>query len=230
MLPVEETRERTNGKNSLLIFPFNGNGMEAVECVRTSYSLIGFVDDEESKWSESYAGLPVMARGAFENYSECHVLAVPGSPASYRARRHVIDGLGISADRFATVVHPLASISSESTIGHNFLAMAGTVITSNASIGNHVCVLPNTVVHHDARVGHWSLIGSNVSIAGGVRIGENCYIASGSCIKNEVKIGDRALIGLGSTVICDVPAGAIVAGNPAREISKRSPGQGNGEE
>ena len=59
-------------------------------------------------------------------------------------------------------------------------------------------------------------IGSNVAIAGGVDVGQNCYIGSGSSIGNGVKIGDRALIGLGSTVIRDVPADAVVVGNPAR--------------
>ena len=35
---------------------------------------------------------------------------------------------------------------------------------------------------------------------------------------NGVRVGDRALVGLGSNVIRDVPAGARVAGNPARPI------------
>ena len=43
-------------------------------------------------------------------------------------------------------------------------------------------------------------------------------IGSGSTILCGVTIGERALIGAGSVVTKDVPAGAVVAGNPARVL------------
>src|SRR5512137_71352 len=47
-------------------------------------------------------------------------------------------------------------------------------------------------------------------------------IGSGATILGGVTIGERALIGAGSVVTRDVPAGAVVAGNPAR-VMRRSP-------
>ena len=41
-------------------------------------------------------------------------------------------------------------------------------------------------------------------------------IGSGSTILCGVTIGEQAIIGAGSVVTKDVPAGAVVAGNPAR--------------
>ncbi|HJZ75892.1 MAG TPA: acyltransferase [Vicinamibacterales bacterium] len=41
-------------------------------------------------------------------------------------------------------------------------------------------------------------------------------IGSGATILARVTIGERAIVGAGSVVTRDVPAGAIVAGNPAR--------------
>ena len=35
---------------------------------------------------------------------------------------------------------------------------------------------------------------------------------------NGLRLGDGRLVGLGSNVIRDVPAGARVAGNPARQL------------
>ena len=206
----------------LLIFPCNGNGLEALDCLGERYQMVGFVDDTPEEQGTTAFGHPVLARRAFENHSSAQVLAVPGSPVSYRRRHEIIDGLGLEADRFATVIHPSARISPLARVGRNVLIMAGVVVTSNAVIGDHVCILPNTVVHHDVVIGDWTLIGSNVSIAGGARLGNNCYVGSGSRIINGIEVGDRALVGLGSNVIRSVASDATVAGNPARPQLRRA--------
>jgi acetyltransferase-like isoleucine patch superfamily enzyme len=41
-------------------------------------------------------------------------------------------------------------------------------------------------------------------------------IGSGSTILSKVTIGENSLVGAGSVVTKDVPANAVVAGNPAR--------------
>lgn len=43
-------------------------------------------------------------------------------------------------------------------------------------------------------------------------------IGSGATILSNVTIGERAIVGAGSVVTRDVPAGMIVAGNPARVL------------
>ena len=202
----------------LLIFPCNGNGVEALDCLGTAYRCIGFVDDTPAKQGTQRHGIPVLPRAALSDHPGAAVLAVPGSPQSFRSRREVIAGLNVTDDRLARVVHPAARVSPLAVIGRNVLVMAGVVITSNAAIGNHVCILPNTVVHHDAAIGDWSLIGSNVTVAGNSLVGSNCYIGSGTSVINGVRVGDGALVGLGSNVIRDVPAGTVVAGNPARPL------------
>lgn len=203
---------------SLLIFPYNGNGIEALGCIGGAYQCIGFVDDTPHKQGTDPHGYPVWGREAFTRYPEAHVLAVPGSPVSYRSRQEIIHGLGLAEERFARVVHPAATVSPLASLGSNVLIMAGVVITSNAVIGSHVCILPNSVIHHDVVVGNLGLIGSNVTIAGNTVVEENCYIGSGTSIMNNLRVGRGALVGLGSNVIRDVAASARVVGNPAREI------------
>jgi sugar O-acyltransferase (sialic acid O-acetyltransferase NeuD family) len=205
----------------LLIFPFNGNGVEALDCLGEEFRCIGFIDDDHRKQSGVAFGYHVYSRDVLNARADAKVLAVPGSPTSFRARAAAICGLAIDESRYAQVVDPKAVVSGLAALGHNVLLMAGVVITSNVTIGSHVCVLPNTVIHHDTKIGDWSLIGSNVTVAGEVTIGRNSYIGSGTSIRNGVHVGDGSMIGLGSTVIADVEPGAIVAGNPARLLAPR---------
>jgi len=51
-------------------------------------------------------------------------------------------------------------------------------------------------------------------------IGRDVDIGVHVCILGPVTIGDCAVIGAGSVVLKDVPAGAVVAGNPARVIRR----------
>lgn len=51
-----------------------------------------------------------------------------------------------------------------------------------------------------------------------VTVGANVWIGGGAILLPGVTVGDDAVIGAGSIVTRDVPAGATVAGNPARRI------------
>ena len=210
--------EPPGGVQPLLIFPCNGNALEALDCLGSAFRLIGFVDDSPEKLGRTLHGHEVFPRAALTDWPDALVLAVPGSPTSFRVRGGLIEGLALDPARFARVVHPSARVSPLASLGRNVLVMAGVVITSNAVIGDHVCILPNTVIHHDVRIGDWTLIGSNATLAGSVTVGPGCYLGSGCSVMNGLTIGAGALIGIGSTVIRPVSPGTTVAGNPARPL------------
>jgi UDP-perosamine 4-acetyltransferase len=204
----------------LLLFPFNGNAIEALDCISGSeYQFLGFIDDSPEKLATKHK-YPVFDRSVLNTFSEALVLAVPGSPTSFKNRKDFIDSLQLTEERFATIIHPKAFIGRDVEIGFNSLILAGVVLTSNAKVGNNVCILPNSVVHHDSKIGNYTLIGSNVVVAGGTIVGENCYIGSGSNIINNISIGNGALVGLGSNVIKSVASEYVIVGNPAKPIQK----------
>jgi sugar O-acyltransferase (sialic acid O-acetyltransferase NeuD family) len=200
----------------LYLFPFNGNALEAFDCISEEYNVLAFIDDDPQKIGTMYQGIPVVDRTVLQKNKQVKVLAVPGSPTSFKVRKSIIDGLQINPDRFVTIIHPHASVSKYAKIGRNSLLMAGVVITSNAEIGDHVCILPNSVIHHDTKIGDYTLVSSNVSIAGYTSIEENCYIGMGVSIINGISIGKGSIIGLGSHVINSIPPNSKAVGNPAK--------------
>jgi sugar O-acyltransferase (sialic acid O-acetyltransferase NeuD family) len=197
----------------LMIFPLNGNGIEALDCINLEeYEFLGFIDDNVEKRYRDYKVFP---RETIKKQEDVFILAVPGSWLSFKERANLINSLEIDKRRFINAIHPRAAIGRNVEIGYNCLIMAGVVITSNARLDNHICILPNSVIHHDVFIDSYTLIGSNVLIAGGTSIGSNCYIGSGSNLINGIHIGDSTLIGLGSNVVKSIPAHSKVAGNPA---------------
>lgn len=203
-------------KKKLVIFPFNGNGLEALDCIDPDeFDFLGFIDDDRTKSSDQYE---IFQRKFLFKKEEIYLIAVPGSPKSFKNREEIINSLGVDPKQYVSLIHPRASIGSNVSIGRNCLIMAGTVLTSNAKLHNHICILPNTVVHHDVVVDDYTILGSNVVVAGGTRISKCCYIGSGTNIINGITIGESSLIGLGTNVTKNVPPYSRMVGNPAREI------------
>jgi sugar O-acyltransferase (sialic acid O-acetyltransferase NeuD family) len=190
-----------------------------VASARLRFQCMGFLDDDPAVHGRRISGIPVIG-GLKRARSISDVLFVNGigSPATFRHKPEIIASTGLSEARFISIVHPTAVVSSMATVGVGTVILQNSVIASNAKIGGHVMILPLTVVSHHSVVGDYSTIAGGVSISGYVRIGRACYIGSHCAIREHVSIGDRALCGIGSVVLKDVPARAVVAGNPARHL------------
>jgi acetyltransferase-like isoleucine patch superfamily enzyme len=65
---------------------------------------------------------------------------------------------------------------------------------------------------------------SRSHVAKPIRIEDGAWIGAGAIILPGVTIGHRSVVGAGSVVTKDVPAGTVVAGNPAKPIGNRATG------
>ena len=95
---------------------------------------------------------------------------------------------------------------------HTFIC-EGVTIEDNVFVGHNVAFVNDTYPRATAGGGLQTEVDWKVEPT---RIQKGASIGSGVTILANVTIGENALIGAGSVVTRDVPAHAIVAGNPAR--------------
>lgn len=76
-------------------------------------------------------------------------------------------------------------------------------------------------VGHNVTVGKATLVMANSVLCGGVIVGERCWIAPNSVVKEKVIVGNHVKIGLGAVVLKDIADGLVVAGVPARPLTKK---------
>lgn len=205
-------------KAPVIILGFGGNAIDFFDTVSSSYEIIGFVDDNTERHGQTYNGVKVQGRGLLDAHPNARIISLIGSEKTFKIRHEIIDKFNISPSRFATAIHPRASVSASAVIGNDVVIMPGVVITSNAKIGNHIFILANTVLHHDVEIGDYTLMGSNITVAGHVKIGRNCFIGSGTTIKNNISVGDYSITGMSANVVKTISSNACVIGNPAKSI------------
>jgi len=124
------------------------------------------------------------------------------------------------------------------SVGHNTKIGAFVEIQKNAAVGNnckissHTFICEGVTIEDNVFIGHGVMFINDsyprATTKGGelqteadwkverTVVSEGASIGSGATILANITIGENALIGAGAVVTKDVPANAVVAGNPAR--------------
>jgi sugar O-acyltransferase (sialic acid O-acetyltransferase NeuD family) len=208
----------------LLIVGSGGFARETAEAVRAlnaqrpAWLLRGFLDDDPDRHGETVGGLPVL--GPVElvgERSEAAVVIATGRPDNYVSRRLIADRLDLDDERYATIVHPAASVGETCRVGAGSILLAHVDLTADVVIGRHVAVMPQVVAPHDTEVGDFATLTSGVRVGGGCLISEGAYVGSGACLLQGIEVGPWAMVGMGSVVTRDVPAARLWHGAPARD-------------
>ena len=206
----------------LLVLGAIGNCIDIAEAVRCGgapgLEVAGFLDDDDALAGAVVAGLPVLGGLHLARSLEgaASFVCGIGSPRSYCTRAELIARLDLPDERFARVVHPGAWLSPSARLGAGSVLLGQVNVAAGAALDRHVMVLPGSVIGHDTRIGDGSILAGCCCVSGGVEIGRGCYVGAGAIVRDGVRVGDGALVGMGAVVVRDVPAGAVVLGNPAR--------------
>ena len=127
----------------------------------------------------------------------------------YRARVPLLPRLLYVVNRvlFAVVLPPSVRLGRDVLLGYQGL---GVVIHADAVLGDRVVVSPGVT------------IGGTGTRPGVPVISDDVLIGTGAKLLGPIHIGRGARIGANAVVLCDVPAGAVATGVPARIRASRA--------
>jgi acetyltransferase-like isoleucine patch superfamily enzyme len=158
-------------------------------------------------------------------------------PLYQRIAPDVKMGKGVRIYAFANLYG--CEIGDDVKIGSFVEIQKGARIGSRCKISSHTFICEGVILEDDVFVGHnvtfindlypratnddgslqseadWKCIPTHVK--------RGASIGSGVTLLCGITVGPGAMIGAGSVVTRDVPAGAVVAGNPARVLRKAGP-------
>jgi sugar O-acyltransferase (sialic acid O-acetyltransferase NeuD family) len=219
MTPVAE--------RELVLVGAGGFGRETAEAVRAlnaagaRWRLAGYLDDDPARHGTVIDGVPVIG-GTEElgNMPDASVVVCTGRPGNYVSRPRIVERLGLPPERYATIIHPSASMSSTSRVGPGTVLLAQTVLTAAVTVGSHVAIMPHVILTHDDVIGDFATMASGAGLGGNVHVGRGAYVGAGALVREDRHIGSCALVGMGAIVTRDVPPDEVWAGVPARYIRK----------
>ena len=194
--------------------------VDAINAVAPTWELAGFLDDARAPGSY-HLGLRVLGRlrdaGRFLGHKFANAI---GSDESYRHLPKILASTGLTADRFATLIHPTASVSVRARLGRGVTVNHGVFVGGGAVIGDYITLCSSCIIGHDAQVDDYSIIAPGAIISGSVKIGRGCYIGAQAVIRQCLGIGEQALVGMGAFVVREVAPGTTMVAHPAWPLQR----------
>ncbi len=208
----------------IIIVGAGGLGRETLFQIReinkfkSTYNIIGFVDDRESHMDANINGIPVLGKVSClldYNNTICAVVCI----ANPFVKRSIVNLLQKNENIvFPNIIAPDLRFSDYVNYGIGCIIGFSNIITIDVSIKDFVLISNACTVGHDSIINSFTTVYNAVNISGNVRIGSCAEIGTGTKIIQGRTIGDNAILGAGSIVVRDIPKDCTAVGIPASPI------------
>jgi sugar O-acyltransferase (sialic acid O-acetyltransferase NeuD family) len=201
----------------LTVIGAGGHAKVVVATARAAgFRVVAIVDDDVARWGSSILGVAVLGPTArtLDDASASAVLAI-GNNAVRRALA------AVARCDFVSVIHPSAIVEPSVRIGAGSVVFAQAVIQPDCTIGNHAIVNTGASIDHDCVLGTAVHVAPGTRLAGNVTLGDEVFLGIGAVVIPGITIGPRTIVGAGAAVVCDLPAGIVAVGVPARARAPR---------
>jgi len=216
--------------NKLVIIGGHGNGtvisstVEDINTVKPTWEIIGFINDGDCEDINGYRVLGCIEQNVIDELLCDPEIYFYWSLISVKFNHkfiHNLERLNIPLERFATIVHPMAVVSSTASLGSGVSVQPFVNIGPNVKIGNHIHIFAQAMIGHGAVLDDYSYVANNACVGANVKMKKGAYIGTNATTIENICLGEWSLTGIGSVVIRNVEDYCTVVGNPASVIKSK---------
>jgi len=182
------------------------------------FSFVGVVSNQSpGAIDQEDFGLPIFWSDDIGHLVKDHFLTC--SLGTTFRKTWILDRIA-SGFQFVRLFHHSSVVSQRTSFGAGAIVDAGVVVAGYCAIADHVRIGRQASIGHHITIGEFSTIHPGAIISGNCDIGKQVTVGSGAIIIPGIKVGDGAFVAAGAVVVDDIPANALVGGNPAKVLRK----------
>lgn len=172
---------------SYAVYGAGGHAKVIVDLIKLLGGHIECIFDDNYMESPNFAGIPVHQY----DHTQCVDAKLIIAIGDNEVRKTIAGQL---SHRFATLIHPKATVSSSARIGEGTVVLANAVIGADAIVGNHVIINTLVSVDHEVVINNYVHIFPNAYLGGRAVVQEGAVIGPGSVIMRKVTVNENVVI------------------------------------